>query len=132
MILSLNLILMRVLLAQPDGAGDPAGPGGATGSGIGSFIRSPMFLLMMMFVVFYAVIIRGNRKEKKRKADMLKAVDRNDRVLTIGGIIGTVVQVKDDELVVKIDESTNTKINILRSAVRQVLTGDEKPGDAAG
>ncbi len=131
MILSLNLILMRVLLAQPDGPGDPAGPGGAAGSGIGSFIRSPMFLLMMMFVVFYAVIIRGNRKEKKKKADMLKAVDRNDRVLTIGGIIDTVVQVKDDELVVKIDESTNTKINILRSAVRQVLSGDEKPGDAA-
>jgi len=131
MILNVKLILMQVLL-QTGQPGDPAGPGGAPASGIGGFIRSPMFLLMMMFVVFYGVIIRGNRKEKKKKADMLSAVERNDRVLTIGGIIGTVVQVKDDELVVKIDESTNTKINILRSAVRQVLTGDDKPGDSAG
>ncbi len=129
MILNMKLILMQVLL-QTGQPGDPAGPGGTPAQGIGGFIRSPMFLLMMMFVVFYAVIIRGNRKEKKKKADMLSAVGRNDRVLTIGGIIGTVVQVKEDELVVKIDESTNTKINILRSAVRQVLTGDDKPADS--
>lgn len=121
-----NLSLMQVLMQ----ATPPVGPGGPpAGSGMSSFLRSPMFLMLMMFGVFYAVIIRGNRREKKKKADMLRAVGRNDRVLTIGGIVGTVVQERGDELVIKVDESTNTKINVIRSAIRQVLTADEKPGE---
>lgn len=121
-----NLSLMQVLMQ----ATTPTGPGGpAGGSTMSSFIGSPMFLMLLMFGVFYAVIIRGNRREKRKKADMLSAVGRNDRVLTIGGIVGTVVQERGDELVIKVDETTNTKINVIRSAIRQVLTPDEKPGD---
>ena len=46
---------------------------------------------------------------------------------TVGGIIGTVAEVKGDEVVVKIDESTNTKIRVVRSAIQQVL---KKSGEA--
>jgi preprotein translocase subunit YajC len=49
-------------------------------------------------------------------------------VQTIGGVIGTIVEVKDAEVVVKIDETTNTKIRFARSAIQQVLE-DKQPVD---
>jgi preprotein translocase subunit YajC len=85
---------------------------------------------MLMLVVFWVAMYRGNRKEKQKKQDLLNSVAKNDRVLTIGGIIGTVVQVKGDEIVVKIDESTNTKVNIIRSAIRDILDREETPSGA--
>jgi len=45
-------------------------------------------------------------------------------VLTIGGVVGTVVSVKDDQVVVKVDESTNTKMTFLKSAIQRVVTDD--------
>ena len=115
MIATVNLLLQT---SQPAGpSGSPAGPG--------SLIASPFFLIMLMLVVFWVVMYRGNRKEKQKKQELLNSVAKNDRVLTIGGIIGTVVQVKGDEIVVKVDESTNTKISIIRSAIRDVLDREE-------
>ena len=119
------MIAITSLLLQtnppPGGGGAPSGPGG--------FVANPLFLILLMLGVFWVMMWRGNRKEKQKKQDMLNAVAKSDRVLTIGGIIGTVVQVKGEELVVKIDESSNTKINIIRSAVRQVLDRDETPSE---
>ena len=120
MIATVNLLLQT---SQPAGpSGPPAGPG--------SLLASPFFLIMLMLVVFWVVMYRGNRKEKQKKQDLLNSVAKNDRVLTIGGIIGTVVQVKGDEVVVKIDESTNTKINIVRSAIRDILDREEPASSA--
>jgi preprotein translocase subunit YajC len=110
-------------------ASQPATPGGGAPAGPGGLIASPMFLILLMLGVFWFVMFRGNRKEKQKKEAMLNAVAKNDRVLTIGGIIGTVVQVKGEELVIKVDESTNTKIIVIRSAVRQVLDRDETPAE---
>ena len=110
-------------------ASQPAAPGGGAPAGSGGIIASPMFLILLMLGVFWFVMFRGNRKEKQKKEAMLNSVAKNDRVLTIGGIIGTVVQVKGEELVIKVDESTNTKMIIIRSAVRQVLDRDETPAE---
>ncbi len=52
---------------------------------------------------------------------MVAALKKNDRVRTIGGILGTVLDVRDDEIVLKIDEATNTKMRIVPSAVATVL-----------
>ena len=120
MIATMTLLLQAT---QPAGPGSPAGPAGPPGPG--SLIQSPFFRIMMMLVVFWVVMFRGNRKEKRKKQEVLDSVAKNDRVLTIGGIIGTVVQVKGDELVLKIDESTNTKMSIVRSAIREVLDREE-------
>ena len=119
----MNAITSLLLQTNP-----PPGPGGAP-RGSGGFLANPLFLILLMLGVFWVMMWRGNRKEKQKKQDMLNAVAKSDRVLTIGGIIGTVVQVKGEELVVKIDESSNTKINIIRSAVRQVLDRDETPAE---
>ena len=86
-------------------------------------------MVLLMLGVFYFMLFRGGRKDKKAREEMLNAVAKNDRVLTIGGIVGTVVSVRDDEVVIKVDESTNTKITIVRSAMRKVLAPDEKLQD---
>ena len=57
---------------------------------------------------------------------MVQTLQKNDRVRTIGGIIGTVVDVKDDEVTLKIDESNNTKIKILSSAIGKNMSKEEK------
>ena len=85
--------------------------------------------LILMLVVFYGIVLSGNRKEKKKRKDMLEAIGRNDRVMTIGGIIGSVVSVSEYEVTLKVDESANVKITVIRSAIQKVLTDDEKPSD---
>lgn len=87
----------------------------------------PGLLLALMFamVVFMMLSARSRTKREKRERDEMYArMSKNDRVLTIGGIIGTVISVKDDEVVVKVDESTNTKMTFIKSAIQRVL-GDE-------
>ncbi|MBN1488460.1 MAG: preprotein translocase subunit YajC [Phycisphaerae bacterium] len=83
--------------------------------------------LILMLVVFYAVMFSGNRKEKKKRREMLENVKKNDRVMTIGGVIATVVNVKDNEIVLKVDESTNAKVTFVRGAIQKVLADDETP-----
>lgn len=83
--------------------------------------------LILMLVVFYAIMLSGSRKEKKKRQEMLAAVKKNDRVMTIGGIIGSVVAVNDAEVTLKVDESANVKITFIRSAIQRVLRDDERP-----
>lgn len=74
--------------------------------------------------IIYFLMIRPQSKERKKRAEMISAVKKNDRVVTIGGIIGTVAMVKDNEVTLKVDESNNTKITFTKSAISQV-TGSE-------
>jgi preprotein translocase subunit YajC len=85
--------------------------------------------LILMLVVFYAIMLSGSRKEKKRRQEMLANIKKNDRVMTIGGIIGSVVSVNESEVSLKVDESANVKITVIRSAIQRVLREDERPKD---
>lgn len=85
--------------------------------------------IILAMVVFYVIILSGNRKEKKKRQEMLAGIKKNDRVMTIGGIIGSVVSVSDTEVTLKVDESQNVKITVIRSAIQRVLSEDERPRD---
>jgi preprotein translocase subunit YajC len=74
--------------------------------------------------------IFAGRKQKKQREQMLNSVQRHDRVQTVGGIIGSVAEVRDDEVVLKVDEATNTKIRVARSAISAVLK--KSSGETAG
>jgi preprotein translocase subunit YajC len=83
--------------------------------------------LILMIGVFYFVMLSGSRKDKKRRQEMLNNVKKSDRVMTIGGILGSVVNVTENEVTLKVDESANVKITVIRSAIQKVLTEGEKP-----
>lgn len=67
----------------------------------------PFFLIL---VVMYLLLFRGPKKKQQQHKQMVASLKKNDRVRTIGGILGTVLDVRDDEIVLKIDEATNTKM----------------------
>jgi len=97
-------------------------PGGQTAPS-GGLLSNPLMLLVAMGFIFYFVMIRPQGKEKKRRRQMLNQLKKNDRVVTIGGIVGTVTTVRDDEVTLKVDESSNTKITFSRSAIQRVMGG---------
>ena len=80
--------------------------------------------LILLGVLFYFLIVGGGRKREKQRQQHLSTLSRGDRVTTIGGIIGNVVDANGEEIVLKIDENNNTKIRILRSAVASVAKTD--------
>lgn len=86
-----------------------------------SFFRF-MLPLLLALGVFWVFMMRGQRKERHKQADMLAHLKRSDRVQTIGGILGTIVDVRDQEVVLKVDETNNVKMRFNRSAIKEVLT----------
>ena len=78
---------------------------------------------LFAMVVFMLLSARSQKKKEKREREkMFAGMARNDRVQTVGGVIGTVLSVKDDEVVLKVDESTNTKMTFVKTAVQRVLS----------
>ena len=84
-------------------------------------------------VMFYFLLIRPERKKRKELTNLLDSLKKNDRIVTIGGIHGVVVNVtKDsDEVTIRVDEGTNTKLKVTRSAISRVIS-DEKSSDKDG
>lgn len=109
-----------LMLAQAEGA-DPHGQAP-------SFWQINGYLLPIL-VLFFLLIVMPQRREQKKREQMLNAMKKNDRVLTAGGIIGTVANISADgkEITLKVDD--NTRIKFLRSSITQVL-GEESKDDA--
>jgi preprotein translocase subunit YajC len=81
--------------------------------------------LMIALVTFMVLSSRSQKKREQRtRESMFAQLAKNDRVLTIGGIIGTILAVKENEVILKVDESTNTKMTFLKSAIQRVLSDE--------
>ena len=89
------------------------------------FGGTQLIFLALMFVLMYMILFRGPRKKQQQHKQMVQSLAKNDKIQTIGGIIGTVVDIKEDEITLKIDESNNTKIKILRSAIGRNMSKDK-------
>jgi preprotein translocase subunit YajC len=83
--------------------------------------------LIVMGVLFYMLMIQPERKKRAETQTMLKNLQKNNRVVTIGGIHGTVINVQKDvdEVTIRVDETTNTKLRISRSAIARVVTAKD-------
>jgi len=75
--------------------------------------------LLVMFVVFYFLLIRPQKKRSKKRNDMLSAIKKDDKVITIGGMHGTVVEINDDTVTLRVNE--NSKLTFDRSAINSVV-----------
>lgn len=79
--------------------------------------------LILIFVVFYFLLIRPQQKRMKEHRAMLQALRRGDRIVTGGGIIGTVTRAGEEELTVEI--SDGVRVKVLRATVNTVLAKTE-------
>jgi preprotein translocase subunit YajC len=97
------------------------GPGG-TGAPPPSIMNNSFFVIMLLLLggmILFSIM--GQRRDRKKREAMISAIKKHDRVQTIGGVIGSVVEVKPDYVILKVDESSNTRITFARSAIQQVL-----------
>jgi preprotein translocase subunit YajC len=82
--------------------------------------ESPVHFLLMMgmvMLVFYFLMIRPQQKRHKELQKLISDLKKGDRVVTAGGIIGTIASVQNDYIVLKIGDNENTKMEVLKSAV---------------
>jgi preprotein translocase subunit YajC len=118
-----------VLLAQGAGA---AGGGGLFESLFGGMMI-PLFGTMLLM---YFLLMRPEQNKRKQMERLLAGIKKNDHVVTVGGICGTVVAANPDSKIVtvRIDDSTGTKVRVLRSAIAQVGSpedaGDRQAADS--
>ena len=107
-----------IFLAQAEGGDTTVPPSLASG----------MFLpLMLTMVVFYFLFMLPDRKKQKNLEKQLGGLKKNDPVTTVGGICGIVVNVSPGSkyVTLRIDESNNTRIKVLRTHISQVGPHDE-------
>ncbi len=82
-----------------------------------------IIMLVGMVLIFYFMIIRPQKKQEKQTAEMRSNISVGDEIVTIGGIIGTVLIIKDDKLMIETGND-RSKLTILRTSVREVLKGE--------
>ena len=116
-----------LFIAQVQPATNPAATSQPDAPGWVRMIQSMgiMFPLLIVMILFIWMSSRTRKRQEQQKLDMLGAMKRGDRVQTIGGILGNVVEVKEDRILLKVDESNNTKVWFARSAIHRVLGGEE-------
>jgi preprotein translocase subunit YajC len=105
-------------------ADDPAPqPGGLGGLG-------PLPMILMIGVLFVVFLWMPMRRQKKQQEQLLSNIKRNDKVITSGGVIGVVVDVREkkdedineDEVVLRVDENSNSRMRVLKSSIVRVIS----------
>ena len=84
-----------------------------------------IIMLVGMVLIFYFFIIRPQKKQEKQTAEMRNSIAVGDEIVTIGGIIGTVLIIKDDKMMIETGND-RTKLTILRSSIREVLKAENE------
>jgi preprotein translocase subunit YajC len=75
-------------------------------------------MLLLVFMIVFSMF--SGRKQRKKRTAMLSSLNKRDQVLTRGGVFGSIVEIKEDRVVLKVDESSNTRITVLRDSIEQV------------
>lgn len=110
------------------GSQDPAGATGAAPSGgLGPFIP----LMVLMFAGLLILTSLSGRKERKKHEQLIKGLSKKDKVRAAGGIIGTIIEVKNDEVLLETDRASNTRIRVAKSSVTTVISSKSTPADKA-
>ena len=82
-------------------------------------LAGTLFPLIIMFALMYFLMIRPEKKRKKKEQEMLAALKRGDRICTIGGIYGTIADIKDDTITLTVGRD-NLSMVVTRWAIRSV------------
>lgn len=100
------MLIANILMAPAEGGANPAGT---------------LFMMAGFIAIFYFLFIRPQRKQQQQHQTMVEALEKGDEVVTAGGIIGTVVHLKDDRITIK---SGETRLEVERSRINSVRKAD--------
>jgi preprotein translocase subunit YajC len=102
-----------------------------TGRGLAFWLQLPggssllsLAPLLFIFAIFYFLLIMPQQKKQKKWQAMLSELKNGDRIVTSGGLRGTIISLKDDSLVVRVPPD-NLKLEVSRASVVSVTTADE-------
>ncbi len=99
-----------------------AAPGNPTGAAGGPFDSVMGFMpMILIFAIMYFVLIGPERKQRKKREEMLKTLGKGDNVVTSGGLHGTITAISDTQVTLQVDEGVRLKYN--RSAIADVVKG---------
>jgi preprotein translocase subunit YajC len=115
------MLTLLSALATPETTG--AAAGSTTGSMMTTFVTFGLII-----VIFYFLIIRPQKKRDKETKEMLSSIKKGDKVVSIGGIHGTVVGVKETTIVVKVDDTTRMEFS--KSAISNVIDRKAEPASS--
>ena len=105
------------------GATQPSPSAGADGTAnapVGGNMNF-MFLILLMFGAMILITGLSGRKDKKRRSQMLSALGKKDKVRTAGGIIGTVIEMKEDEVLLETDRASHTRMWLAKGSIASVI-----------
>ena len=94
------------------------------GTSAGGSMVTTLITFGVIILIFYFLIIRPQKKRDKEAKDMIAAIKKGDKIVTIGGIRGTVAVVKDSTVIIKVDD--NTRIEFNKNAISAVLNKKEE------
>lgn len=99
-----------MLLYGQEAGGAPAGGG-----------FSMLIMMAIIFAIFFFLIIRPQRKKQKQHEELVKSLKGGERVVTAGGIFGTVARVMDDRVEITVDK--NTRLQVLKTSISTIVDG---------
>ena len=91
----------------------------------GGGLMSTLIMFGLIFFIFYFMILRPQQKRQKDRKKMLEAVKKGDKIVTVGGVHGTVMGIDDKTILVQVAE--NVKIKLEKTAVSSITSGDAEP-----
>ena len=95
-----------------------------SGQGAGGGITVFLFQIAALIAIFYFMLIRPQRRQQERHRQLLASLQRGDRVVTSGGIIGEVVHLKDEEVTIR---SAESRLVVQRSNIANILNRSAEP-----
>lgn len=99
----------------PGEGGVGAGQNGRPGGGM-----DMMFLILVLFGGMLLITMFSGRKEKKRRKEMMSSLGKKDKVRTAGGVIGTIVEMKGDEVLIEADRASHTRLWFAKGSISSV------------
>jgi len=113
----MGIALLWIAAAQPAAA---AGQGGGAAEGVPAF--SSLVTMAAIFGVFYFLLIRPQQKARKEQERLIASVKTGDQVVTSGGLLGTVTNVKEKTVVIRVAE--NVKVEVLKANLTAVTKSE--------
>lgn len=92
-----------------------------------NYISRLLIPMALFFMVIYVLLLRPQRKKERARKEMLSQIKKNDKVMTIGGIYGTVALIRPDGVVLKIDDNADVRVRFSRTSIAKIIV--EKEGE---